>query len=113
MGVRNMTMIHVNEQTVHNYISKSGITLIDFGAQWCPPCKTLHPILERLDSQYEQQVTILTVDCDKSPQLAAQYGIMSMPTVVVMNGGEPVEKLVGLRPSQVYEQVIERYSVKA
>jgi thioredoxin 1 len=112
MGVWNMTMIHVNDQTVHNHITKSGVTLIDFGAQWCPPCKALHPILEGLDGQYDQQITILTVDCDESPQVAAQYGIMSMPTVVVMNEGVPVEKLVGLRPIHAYEQVIERYSVK-
>jgi thioredoxin 1 len=107
-----MSIIEINDQSVHNHLPKSGVTLIEFGAQWCPPCKTLLPILERLDNKLDKQVTILKVDCDESPQLAAQYGIMSMPTVIVMNQGEPVEKLVGLRPITVYEQMIDRYLVK-
>lgn len=108
-----MSIVEVNDQTFHNHLPKSGVTLIEFGAPWCPPCKVLLPILEQLDSKFGEQLTVLAVDCEESPQLAAQYGVMAMPTVIVLNQGEPVEKLVGLRPTSVYEQMIDRYSGKA
>ena len=67
-----MSIIEINDQSVRNHLPKSGVTLIEFGAPWCAPCKTLLPILDTLDSKFDQQVTILTVDCEQSPQLAAR-----------------------------------------
>jgi thioredoxin 1 len=108
-----MSILEVNDDSFHKNITKSGVTLVDFGAPWCAPCKVLLPILEQLDSKFDQQLTILTVNCEESPQVATQYGVMSMPTIIVFNHGEPVEKLIGLRPIGVYEQMVERYMVKS
>lgn len=90
-------------------MKKKGLTMVDFGAKWCPPCKTLLPILEELEREESDRLSVLQVDCDESPELAAEFGIMSMPTVLVFHNGEPVEKLIGLRPKGVYQAAIARY----
>ncbi len=109
-----MSTIAVDDNSFHHYLPENGVTLVEFGAPWCPPCKVLHPILDQIDHKFQnEQLTILTVNCDESPHIAAQYSIMSMPTIIVMFQGEPVEKLVGLRPTSTYVQMIERYLRKA
>ncbi|WP_282942648.1 thioredoxin domain-containing protein [Paenibacillus sp. RC67] len=102
--------MHVDNNTsFRDKIRLEGVTLVEFGAVWCPPCKVLLPILEELDREYEDKLSLVKVDCDDSPEVAAEYGIMSMPTVIVFHNGEPVEKLVGLRPKGVYETLLLRY----
>ncbi len=82
---------------------------MDFSAAWCPPCRTLMPILDELGREYPEQLSIVEVDCDESPEIAAEYGIMSIPTVIVFHNGDPVEKLVGLRTKRVYQSVLVQY----
>lgn len=104
-----MSMYSVNDSSFQSKVRKQGATLVDFGASWCPPCKVLLPMMDELESEFGEQVTILKVDCDESPELAAAYGIMSMPTVMLLYNGEPVDKLVGLRPKSVYTSLLSRY----
>ncbi|WP_028550304.1 thioredoxin family protein [Paenibacillus sp. UNC451MF] len=104
-----MSMKVNNDTSFRRMIREQGVTLVEFGASWCPPCKVLLPILEELDREYGERLSLLKVDCDASPEVAAEYGIMSMPTVIVFHNGEPVEKLVGLRPKSVYETLLSRY----
>ncbi|MHA6534473.1 thioredoxin family protein [Paenibacillus sp. BAC0078] len=94
--------------TLRTKLREGGTVLVDYGAPWCPPCRTLLPILEELDEEYGRDVTILKVNCDELPELAAEAGVMGMPTVVVYSGGQPMEKLVGLRPKSVYQGVLNR-----
>ncbi|MCR2805810.1 thioredoxin family protein [Paenibacillus soyae] len=103
-----MSVKPVNSATFKPAIREKGVTLAEFGAVWCPPCKTLLPILHDLADSYGESVSVLQVDCDESPDLAGEFGVMSMPTVIVFRDGEPVERLVGLRPRSLYEQIIER-----
>jgi thioredoxin 1 len=103
-----MSVKPVNSATFKEGIRGEGVTVAEFGAAWCPPCKTLLPILHDLADSYGETVSVLQVDCDESPDLAGEFGVMSMPTVIVFRDGEPVERLVGLRPRSLYEQVIER-----
>jgi thioredoxin 1 len=98
-----------NETKFKDNIRKQGVTLVEFGAVWCPPCKVLLPILDKMDIEYGGSVSIIKVDCDESPAIAAEFGIMSMPTVIVFHNGEPVDKLVGLRSKEVYQSTIARY----
>lgn len=88
---------------------KEGLVLVDYGATWCPPCKTLLPILEELGSELDGIATIVQVDCDELPDAASAAGVMSMPTVVVYKDGSPMDKLVGLRPKAVYRQAVDKY----
>lgn len=105
-----MSLLEVTEDTFASQIRKSGPTLVEFGAVWCPPCKALLPILDELSNEYGEKLAVLKVDCDDSPALAAQYGIMSMPTVILFHDGVPVEKLVGLRPKSVYQGILDKYA---
>lgn len=105
-----MNMLAVNDTTFHSSIRKEGLTLVDFGATWCPPCKVLKPILDELGGDYGEKLTVLEVDCDDSPEVTSQFGIMSMPTVIIFHNGQPVEKLVGLRPKSAYESLLSRYA---
>ena len=69
----------------------------------------LSPILDELHEEYGGAVHLLKVDCDELPDLASQFGVMSMPTVIFFHQGRPVEKLIGLRPKDAYRNLIAKY----
>ncbi|WP_027084723.1 thioredoxin family protein [Cohnella panacarvi] len=102
-------MLEVNNDTFRANVRPSGLTMVDFSATWCPPCKVLKPIIQELDESYGDMLSVLMVDTDESPELAGEFGVMSNPTVILFHNGEPVEKLVGLRPKTVYETMLARY----
>ncbi|OPA77699.1 thiol reductase thioredoxin [Paenibacillus selenitireducens] len=104
-----MSIISVNDATLKEHILSTGVTIIDFGAVWCPPCKVLLPILEDLNKTYGEQIRILKVDVDESPASTAQYGVQSIPTVFILRHGTPMEKFIGLRPKSAYSQVIQQF----
>ena len=104
-----MGAVAVNDTSFREMVREKGTTLVEFGASWCPPCKVLLPMLDELQSEYGERMSVLKVDCDESPAVTAEYGIMSMPTVILFHNGEPIEKLVGLRPKHVYETLLSRY----
>ncbi|MBE1445618.1 thioredoxin family protein [Paenibacillus sp. OAS669] len=105
-----MSIPRVNTTTFRNAIKEKEVTLVDFSAQWCPPCKVLLPILEELQHEEGSRLSILQIDCDESPEIAAEFGVMSMPTVIVFHNGEPVDKFIGLRPKGVYQAALSRYA---
>jgi len=108
-----MSVRAVNENDFASGIRQSGVTMAEFGAVWCPPCKALLPLLDELSDKHSETLTVLKVDCDESPDLASRFGVMSMPTVIVFHDGEPVQKLVGLQPRSVYENALAKYAVNA
>ena len=82
-------------------------TVVDFSAAWCGPCRAIAPVIERLASEYADRVTVATVDIDDNPRLAAQYGVRSVPTVMLFEGGEVKRVLVGARSAQEYRAGID------
>lgn len=102
-------MREANDLDFSSAVRSSGVTLVDFGATWCPPCKALLPVIETLASEYGERVEIVKVDTDESPETASAFGVMSNPTVILFSDGQPVEKLVGLRPIDVYRSALNRY----
>jgi thioredoxin 1 len=105
-----MSIKSVTDHDLAVHVAPQGVTLVDFGAPWCPPCKALLPILDQLDEELgTEEITILKVNADESPISAGVYGVMSMPTVILFKDGEPVDKLVGLRPKEAYMNVIRRH----
>ena len=69
--------------------------IVDFWAEWCGPCKMIAPILEEIADEKEGIIKIAKVDVDSSPELAQKFEIMSIPTLIVFNNGEPAKRLVG------------------
>ncbi|MFD2333324.1 thioredoxin family protein [Cohnella sp. GCM10020058] len=102
-------MREANDMDFENAVTRTGVTLVDFGATWCPPCKALLPIIETLAEEYAERVSVVKVDTDESPETASTFGVMANPTVILFNDGQPVEKLVGLRPIEVYRTALNKY----
>ena len=94
-------------------IASGSVVLAEFGAPWCPPCRAIQPILEELSSEAGSSARIVTVNVDEAPEAGAAYGVMSLPTVILFAGGEPVERLVGLRPLGVYAAMLAKHAEAA
>jgi thioredoxin len=78
--------------------------LVDFWAPWCRPCRAIRPILEQLEEESGDRVSFVGLDIDASPELAARYEVLSIPTVVLFEDGEARQALVGARPRGHFEQ---------
>ena len=78
-------------------LTKDGLVLVDFYADWCGPCKMIAPVLEEIDSE-EQDLNIVKVNVDEQGVLAQRYGVMSIPTLVLFKDGQKVDQLVGFVP---------------
>lgn len=82
--------------------------LVDFGADWCQPCKALKPTLESF-AQERTDVSFVFVDIDESDKLASQYQIMSVPTLAVFNNGQMLGRIVGNAPKSKIEELLNQY----
>jgi thioredoxin 1 len=80
--------------------------LVDFWAAWCPPCRAMHPILDQLAAERDD-LRIVSIDVEANQATAANYGVLSMPTFLVFQHGEPVLQLVGSRPRRRLEQELD------
>ena len=72
--------------------------LVDFWAPWCGPCRMVAPVVEELAEDYDGKVSFVKINVDDSPKIASQYGIMSIPTLMVFKDGKPVANIIGFRP---------------
>ncbi|VGO12927.1 Thioredoxin [Pontiella desulfatans] len=77
--------------------TKSGVVLVDFWAPWCGPCKMQTPILEKVAAEVGDKAVIAKVNVDENPELAAKYGIRSIPTLILLKDGENKQQFVGLQ----------------
>lgn len=72
--------------------------LVDFWAEWCGPCRMVGPILEEISNEHGDKLTIVKLNVDENPSIAANYGVSSIPTMNVFKGGEVVKQIVGAKP---------------
>lgn len=103
-----MSLQTIAQDGFDELLKEGGVTLVEFGAVWCPPCRALLPILEEIAGEYGSSVTLAKIDADHSPELASAYGIMGLPTVLVFKDGEWMDKRVGLLPKAAYKTVVDR-----
>lgn len=81
--------------------------LIDFWAPWCGPCRMVGPVIEQLADEYEGKVKIGKVNVDEEPELSQTFGIMSIPTIVLVKDGKVVKQVVGARPKAELEAMLQ------
>lgn len=101
-----MAILHLTEGAFDQAVSQ-GVTLVDFWAGWCGPCKMLAPTIDQLAESYEGKATIAKIDVDAEPNLARRFGVMSIPTVVILKDGAEVDRKVGLLPADAYTAALD------
>ena len=92
-----MALEHLTSSNFNEKIKAPGVVVVDFFATWCGPCKMQSPILDQFAQAHDGEVSVCKVDVDAEPQLAARYGIMSIPTLLYFQDGKLVNKTVGLQ----------------
>ena len=104
-----MAIIEVNDSSFKEEIG-SGLTLVDFWAPWCGPCKMIAPILEELAPEVEGKANIAKLNVDENQATASEYEVMSIPTLILFKDGEPVDKVVGFQPKEQLASLIEKHA---
>ncbi|MFK0181273.1 thioredoxin [Streptomyces xanthochromogenes] len=95
----------VTDETFADVVRGSALpVLVEFTADWCGPCRQLAPVLSAMAAEEADRLKIVQLDVDRNPATTAQYGVLSMPTLMVFVDGEPVKSMVGARPKRRLQQ---------
>jgi thioredoxin 1 len=90
-------------------LTKSGVTLVDFWATWCPPCRQQGPIVDRVAEAYKGKATVAKLDVDENKKTASRFGVQAIPTLIIFKDGKPVETMVGLQSESDLKQKLDAH----
>ena len=104
-----MTTI-LNDQNFEQEVLKNDIPVfVDFWTSWCPPCKMMEPIIEKLSEEYDGKIKICKLNVDEARQTGMAYGIEAIPTMMIFNKGEVVGNIIGAVPYEMLVQKVQEY----
>lgn len=98
-----------NFQSVILEASMEKLVMVDFWADWCAPCKDLFPILEKLAGDYAEHMILAKVNCEEQQQIAAQFGVQNLPTVILVQQGQPVDGFAGVQTESTIRELLQKY----
>jgi thioredoxin 1 len=102
--------LQVTDGTFKQEVLESEIpVLVDFWAPWCGPCRMVAPVVDEISELYQGQVKVVKLNTDENPSVASQYGIRSIPTLVIFKGGVKVDMVVGAVPKTTLSNTLEKY----
>jgi thioredoxin 1 len=100
-------VFEVTDDTFERDVLQADLPIVlDFWAPWCGPCKAVEPVLERLEAESEGRIEVAKLNIDENPRTAARFDVLSIPTTIVFDGGEPRATLIGARPRSHYERAL-------
>jgi len=100
----------INKEEFNNTI-KNGVSLIDFNAPWCAPCRAQGPIVQQLSGQFEERAVIAEMNIDENQQTAMKLGIQSIPTLAIFKNGKEIQRFIGLQSQDTLSAAIEKVLV--
>lgn len=105
-----MAASQVTDSTFKQEVLESQVpVLVDFWAPWCGPCRMVAPVVDEISEQYDSQIKVVKVNTDENPSVASQYGIRSIPTLMIFKGGQRVDMVVGAVPKTTLANTLEKY----
>ena len=102
--------VEINASNFESEVLKSSVpVLVDFWADWCVPCKMLTPVIDELQKEFDGKAGVVKINVDDNQELAAEYNVMSIPTVLLFKDGAVVEQIIGVQPRTAYVDAINKH----
>jgi thioredoxin 1 len=96
MGANTVTVTDASFD--EDVLQNDKLVLVDFWASWCGPCRMVAPILQEIAEEHAEELTVAKLDIDENPKVARDYRVMSVPTLILFKGGQPVKQIIGAKP---------------
>lgn len=106
---QNVGVIDLDDTNFYQTIAKNGLTLVDFWAQWCGPCKLMHPIFDRM-SKTHTQITFGRVNVEQNQSIATRFGVQAIPTFIMFQDGQQIDKMMGAIGEPGINMIIKKHS---
>ena len=101
-----MPITDLDSKSFDTFVQSKAVVLVDFYADWCMPCRMMEPVLHELSSELDGSVRFSRLNVDYAPEIAARFGVFSIPTMIVFRDGKPVERLVGALPKRQLSEIL-------